>query len=115
MFLWLWRRPAVVAPISPLAWELPGTALPPAPIKKRERIKEYSAITGSLVSRLFSKITPSVVNASLGTLCCDVPGRFIVLETGVHFAAVTCQEITKHAYGVSEWCYIGKWSLVSYR
>ena len=26
VWLWLWRRPAAVAPIQPLAWELPYTA-----------------------------------------------------------------------------------------
>ena len=36
--LWLWRRPAVVAPIRPLAWEPPyavGVAL------KRQKKKKY--------------------------------------------------------------------------
>ena len=39
--LWLWRRPAAVAPIGPLAWEPPyvmGTALKRQKTKK-ERMK----------------------------------------------------------------------------
>ena len=43
--LWLWHRPAAVAPIRPLAWELPyatGAALKSEKKKegKRERNKE---------------------------------------------------------------------------
>ena len=40
--LWLWHRPAVVAPIGPLAWELPyamGVALK----KKKESIIRWAA------------------------------------------------------------------------
>ena len=39
VLLWLWRRPAAVAPIQPLAWELPcaaGAAL------KRKKMREHS-------------------------------------------------------------------------
>ena len=38
--LWLWRRPAAVAPIRPLAWELPyatGAALKSQKKKKKKR------------------------------------------------------------------------------
>ena len=38
--LWLWRRPAAIAPIQPLAWELPyaaGVAL------KRQKAKQNSS------------------------------------------------------------------------
>ena len=40
--LWLWRRPAVIAPIQPLAWELPyatGVALEKA---KRQKDKKQN-------------------------------------------------------------------------
>ena len=33
--LWLWRRPAAIAPIQPLAWEPPYAA--GAALKKKER------------------------------------------------------------------------------
>ena len=33
--LWLWRRPAVVAPIQPLAWELPYVAGMDGPKKQK--------------------------------------------------------------------------------
>ena len=35
MLLWLWYRPAAVAPIRPLAWELPYAA--GAAIKRKEK------------------------------------------------------------------------------
>ena len=41
--LWLWCRPAAVAPIEPLAWELPcatSAALKKKKKKKRKRKKE---------------------------------------------------------------------------
>jgi len=41
--LWLWHRPAAIAPIGPLAWEPPyaaGAALEKAKKKKRERERE---------------------------------------------------------------------------
>ena len=41
-FLWLWRRPAAVAPIRPLPWEPPyatGEALKRQKDKKKERKK----------------------------------------------------------------------------
>ena len=41
MLLWLWRRPAAVAPIQPLDWELPyavGVALK-SKIKKKKKFK----------------------------------------------------------------------------
>ena len=39
--LWLWCRPVAVAPIPPLAWELPypaGVALKKAKKKKKQKI-----------------------------------------------------------------------------
>ena len=47
MFLWLWYRPAVTAPIQPLTWEIPydtGMALK-SKKKKREREKERKEIS----------------------------------------------------------------------
>ena len=36
--LWLWHKPAAVAPIRPEAWEFPcATDVAPIPPKKRER------------------------------------------------------------------------------
>ena len=41
VLLWLWCRPVVVAPIQPLAWELPYAA---ALLKKKKReIKYFSS------------------------------------------------------------------------
>ena len=39
MFLWLWCRPAAVALIRPLEWELPKTAPAALKKKKKKRIK----------------------------------------------------------------------------
>ena len=42
--LWLWRRPAAVAPIRPLAWEPPsaaGTALEKAERPKKIKNKQF--------------------------------------------------------------------------
>ena len=37
--LWLWYRPAAVAPIQPLAWEPPyATGAPPPPKKNQEQL-----------------------------------------------------------------------------
>ena len=44
--LWLWRRPAAVAPIQPLAWEPPnavGATLKRQKKKKRERKREQTS------------------------------------------------------------------------
>ena len=43
MLLWLWCRPAAVAPIRPLAWELPyamGAALKSKKTKKKKKKKK---------------------------------------------------------------------------
>ena len=41
--LWLWRRMAAVAPIRPLAWELPyATGVPPPKKKAEKKKKEVS-------------------------------------------------------------------------
>ena len=48
--LWLWCRPAAVAPIGPLAWEPPyakGAALKSRKKKKRKKKKERILIPGS--------------------------------------------------------------------
>ncbi len=45
--LWLWRRPAAVAPIQPLAWELShatGAALKSKKKKKKSQIKTFKFI-----------------------------------------------------------------------
>ena len=46
--LWLWHRPAAVAPISPLAWELPY-ATGAAQEKKRKEKKNLIALFISLL------------------------------------------------------------------
>ena len=38
LWLWLWRRPAAIAPIPPLAWELPYATS--AALKKKKKEKE---------------------------------------------------------------------------
>ena len=43
VLLWLWRRPAVAAPIGPLAWEFPyaaGTAIKKKKRKEKKRNEE---------------------------------------------------------------------------
>ena len=40
VMLWLWRRPAAVAPICPLAWELPYVA--GAVLKKAKKMSSFS-------------------------------------------------------------------------
>ena len=43
VLLWLWTRPAAVAPIQPLAWELPyaaGVALKRPKKKREEQVRE---------------------------------------------------------------------------
>ena len=57
MWLWLWRKPAAVAPTQPLAWELPyamGAAL-----KKKERNLQDDAElrAGSLCSHYLDQGT----------------------------------------------------------
>ena len=52
MLLWLWCRPAAVAPFRPLAWELPyatgaGAALKSLKIFKNERKKENTLLKTS--------------------------------------------------------------------
>ena len=45
--LWLWRRPAAIAPIRPLAWEPPyatGVAVEKAKTKKKNKRKENICI-----------------------------------------------------------------------
>ena len=47
VLLWLWCRPAAVAPIHPLAWELPyaaGTALKKQKEKKKANILNFETI-----------------------------------------------------------------------
>ena len=43
--LWLWRRPAAVALIQPLAWELPYAA-PAALKKKKQKPKTKTLVLG---------------------------------------------------------------------
>jgi len=50
---WLWHRPAVAAPIGPLAWELPyaaGVALKRKKEKERKREKERKKETNKLTN-----------------------------------------------------------------
>ena len=52
VLLWLWWRPAVTAPIQPLAWEPPcavGAALK-KPIRKKKKLKilDFSSTKGNL-------------------------------------------------------------------
>ena len=49
--LWLWHRPAAVAPIRPLDWELPqaaSVALKRQKKKKKEEEEEEEGYTGHL-------------------------------------------------------------------
>ena len=48
--LWMWHRPAAVAPIRPLVWELPYAA--GVPLKRKEKKKQPT--------ELFSLVTHSV-------------------------------------------------------
>ena len=40
--LWLWHRPASLAPVPPLAWELPNAA--GVVLKRKKKKKKYMAI-----------------------------------------------------------------------
>ena len=58
--LWLWCRPAAIAPIQPLAWELPhaaGAAQEKAKTQKKQKTK-YIA---SFIFYLFSLAFPSII------------------------------------------------------
>ena len=51
VLLWLWCRPAAVAPIQPLAWELPyavGAALKSQKKKKKKKKKSGISLTKSI-------------------------------------------------------------------
>ena len=48
-FLWLWRRPAAVAPIQPLTWELPCTVRPQ---KKKQRSLENANGVNSMFENI---------------------------------------------------------------
>ena len=44
VLLWLWRRPAAVAPIGPLAWELPYAAGAAVKSKKKTKIRATTMV-----------------------------------------------------------------------
>ena len=53
-WLWLWRRPVAIAPIGPLAWELPyaaGAALK----RKKNKNKKHETFSHSVEYSLASK------------------------------------------------------------
>jgi len=57
--LWLWRRPAVVAPIRSLAWEPPyavGAALKNKKQKKQTRKKKENFIEANMRRQCFRKL-----------------------------------------------------------
>ena len=58
--LWLWRRPAAIAPIRPIAWESPYATSVPPPKKKdkrqKERKKEESRYSIQETQRIPNKI-----------------------------------------------------------
>ena len=81
--LWLWCRPAAVAPIRPLAWELPYA--PPVALKKNKNLNQklsnssLSTLIPSSFQQLMSsclkdplilhKFLPSAKKTSLGNSC----------------------------------------------
>ena len=53
---WLWCRPAAVAPIQPLAWDLPYAAPVALKIKKKKKKKKKSEVgNGRKEVRLFKR------------------------------------------------------------
>ena len=63
MWLWLWHRPAAVAPIQPLAWELPyvmGAAL------KRQKKKVGRSQPGTAVGHMPQALAPTVPGSLRG-------------------------------------------------
>ena len=55
VLLWLWCRPAAVAPIQPLAWDLPYAAPVALKIKKKKKKKKSEVRNGRKEVRLFKR------------------------------------------------------------
>ena len=62
--LWLWWRPAAIAPIRPLAWESPYSAGAAQEKAKRQKKKKRNILQGSTN---FITSTGSMVVSSLGS------------------------------------------------
>ena len=61
--LWLWRRPAAVAPIRPLAWEPPNAS--GAALKKDKKKKETRILAHALSFTIISAeylLTPNKIS-----------------------------------------------------
>ena len=91
MVLWLWRRPAAVAPIGPLAWELPqavGAALKKKKKKKKKKLKKTP--THHLPSNGKNKfswshlVLAAMLETSLitGSENWDISGRHLAMHAG---------------------------------
>ena len=63
--LWLWRRPAAVAPISPLAWELPNAEGAALKKKKKKKNPKTKPKKRPLLLSLKAQLWPSRINSSL--------------------------------------------------
>ena len=46
VFLWLWRRPAAIAPIRPLAWEPPYAAGVALKKEKKKKVTQKHQLVG---------------------------------------------------------------------
>ena len=55
--LWLWYRPVAVAPIGPLAWELPYAAAGVALKRKKKEMKSRMAAGGPVVAQWLTNPT----------------------------------------------------------
>ena len=63
----LWRRPAAIAPIQPLAWELPCAI--PAALKKKKRKKKFIHQTHRSISMFkYGDTERFLLDFSLSTL-----------------------------------------------
>ena len=81
-FVWLWHRPAAVAPVWPLAWELPYAASASLKSKKKKKgKKKYDCIISSLSRKDCLKILEQHV--SLFTLMCALTFWKIILSCKV--------------------------------
>ena len=83
VLLWLWHRPAAVAPIRPLAWEPPyaaGVALKRQK-KKRHKINCFSVL-GFFFFRFFSlgKVKGKKINTMIGNKTIMSQCGFTALE-----------------------------------
>ena len=65
--LWLWRRPAAVVPIQPLAWELPyaaGAALKSKKPKKNPKNKQTKNPTKKNTKKTPRQVTLGLIHIS---------------------------------------------------